>query len=176
MARYDPREPNEHSRGNVDRRCLSTPDERLGPLGVTQARYRVDLSTAPRADNDYISDWLDSWPGERVPAESSSVSSKEKLNLPTQKFSNGWSQTFQRAVLVWFLHNQRDFPWRISSDPFHLLIAEVLLRQTQAVRVVGPFMELISKYPDPKALANANVVELEHWFRLLAMFYQMVFF
>ena len=48
------------------------------------------------------------------------------------------SQELVTSVVDWFRTNGRDFPWRQTKDPFHILIAEVLLRQTQAPRVVWP--------------------------------------
>jgi len=54
-------------------------------------------------------------------------------------------------------------------NPFHILIAEVLLRQTQAERVVGPYLELIERYPDAHAMARANVDELREWFKPLGL-------
>lgn len=84
--------------------------------------------------------------------------------------STKWVQAFQKAVLAWFAQNGRDFPWRSTDNPFHVLIAEVLLRQTQAVRVASPYLEFIERYPDPHTLAKADVDALRRWFRPLGLF------
>ena len=73
------------------------------------------------------------------------------------------------SVVDWFRTNGRDFPWRQTKDPFHILIAEVLLRQTQAPRVVGPYVDLINTYPDPESFATADVNSLRKWFRPLGL-------
>ena len=73
------------------------------------------------------------------------------------------------SVVSWFRRNGRDFPWRDTSNPFHILIAEVLLRQTQANRVVGPYIHLVTTYPDPASLAEADVEGLRQWFRPLGL-------
>ena len=73
------------------------------------------------------------------------------------------------SVVDWFCTNGRDFPWRQTKNSFHILIAEVLLRQTQAPRVVGPYVDLISTYPDPESLATADVNSLRNWFRPLGL-------
>ena len=73
------------------------------------------------------------------------------------------------AVLSWFAAKGRDFPWRQTSDAFHVLLAEYLLRQTQATRLVKPYLELMSKYPDADALARADVGELRAWFKPLGL-------
>ena len=73
------------------------------------------------------------------------------------------------SVVSWFRCNGRDFPWRDTRNPFHILIAEVLLRQTQANRVVGPYVHLVTTYPDPASLAAADVDGLRQWFRPLGL-------
>jgi len=75
----------------------------------------------------------------------------------------------REAVLKWYRKNGRYFPWRQTSDPFYVLLAEYLLRQTQATRLVKPYLELTSKYPDADALARADVGELRAWFKPLGL-------
>jgi A/G-specific adenine glycosylase len=76
----------------------------------------------------------------------------------------------RKVVLNWFSAYGRDFPWRNTNNPYHLIIAEVLLRQTQADRVVQPYLDLIGMYPDLQTLANASVAELRFWFQPLGLF------
>jgi A/G-specific adenine glycosylase len=76
----------------------------------------------------------------------------------------------RKAVLNWFSAYGRDFPWRHTNNPYHLIIAEVFLRQTQAERVVQPYLDLIGMYPDLQTLANASVDELRLWFQPLGLF------
>jgi len=80
-----------------------------------------------------------------------------------------WIKGFQKAVLDWYDEYGRDFPWRSTSNPFWILIAEVLLRQTQADRVVTPYLELTGLYPDPQRLAQADIDRLRGWFRPLGL-------
>ncbi len=79
------------------------------------------------------------------------------------------SQELATTVVSWFRCNGRDFPWRDTKNPFHILIAEVLLRQTQAPRVVAPYVHLVTTYPDPASLATADVDGLRQWFRPLGL-------
>lgn len=83
--------------------------------------------------------------------------------------STEWTKRFQRAVLTWFARQGRDFPWRHTSNPFHILIAEVLLRQTQAGRVARPYLELVRWYPNAYAMAQADVDGLREWFKPLGL-------
>lgn len=66
----------------------------------------------------------------------------------------------RRLLLKWAHHNLRDFPWRETANPFHVLIAESLLRKTQAQAVVGVYEHLVRKYPTPAHLAKANPAHL----------------
>ena len=86
-----------------------------------------------------------------------------------QLSSPGWVDSLHRTVEEWFQKNGRDFPWRQSSNSFHILVAEVLLRRTQAHRVVGPYIELIERYPNIRDMADADVTWLSEWFRPLGL-------
>lgn len=78
-------------------------------------------------------------------------------------------RSLRRSVLQWFEKNGRDFPWRQSREPYHLLIAEALLRQTQAPRVVEAYCELVEAYPNVQALSQADPQELRTLFKNLGL-------
>lgn len=78
-------------------------------------------------------------------------------------------QELSASVVSWFRSDGRDFPWRRTRNPYHILIAEVLLRQTQAARVIGPYVHLVSTYPNPASLAQADVGALRQWFGPLGL-------
>ena len=78
-------------------------------------------------------------------------------------------ELLQCTVVEWTTKNGRDFPWRQSSNAFHILVAEVLLRRTQAPRAVGPYLELIERYPDIHAMAEADVTWLHELFKPLGL-------
>ena len=82
---------------------------------------------------------------------------------------SAWVCLLHCAVREWFAKNGRDFPWRQSSNSYHLLVAEVLLRRTQAERVAGPYLELIERFPDTRSMAEADVPWLREWFRPLGL-------
>src|SRR5512147_122517 len=64
-------------------------------------------------------------------------------------------QRFRRAILGWYRRYGRDLPWRRTSDPYHILVSEVMLQQTQVDRVVPKYHEWLDKYPSLEALAAA---------------------
>ena len=67
-------------------------------------------------------------------------------------------------LLSWFRRNARDLPWRRGYDPYHVLVSEFMLQQTQMDRVVVYFLEWIRRFPTLKALARADEAEaLKLW-------------
>jgi A/G-specific adenine glycosylase len=71
--------------------------------------------------------------------------------------SAGRRATLRRAVLGWGAGHFRDLPWRATRDPWAVLVSEVMLQQTQADRVVGPYRRFLELFPTPTACASAGV-------------------
>lgn len=68
----------------------------------------------------------------------------------------GVRQRFRRRLLAWYRSHGRDLPWRRTSDPYHILVSEVMLQQTQVDRVLPKYREWLKKYPSLEALASAR--------------------
>jgi A/G-specific adenine glycosylase len=51
----------------------------------------------------------------------------------------------------------RDLPWRRTRDPWAILVSEVMLQQTQALRVIPKWEAFIAAYPSPAACAEASL-------------------
>ncbi|MEM2878877.1 MAG: hypothetical protein QXH35_04545 [Nitrososphaerota archaeon] len=66
-----------------------------------------------------------------------------------------------RRLLDWFAKHGRDYPWRRTTEPYRILIAEMMLQRTKSDQVAGLYQQFIQKYPEPQALAHANVEEIE---------------
>ncbi len=64
------------------------------------------------------------------------------------------------SLHTWGEQNKRIFPWRLTNDPFHIMMAELMLRRTQARQVIKIYSNFIKQYPDAYALANALPVEV----------------
>src|SRR5687768_10784383 len=62
---------------------------------------------------------------------------------------------FRRRLLDWYDRNGRTLPWRETSDPYHILVSEIMLQQTQVDRVLPKYHEWLEKYPSLEALAAA---------------------
>ena len=59
------------------------------------------------------------------------------------------------ALLAWYGRVRRPLPWRATRDPYALLVSEVMLQQTQALRVVPYYERWLARFPDAAALAGA---------------------
>ena len=60
-------------------------------------------------------------------------------------------------VLAWGVPRLRDLPWRRTRDPWAILVAEVMLQQTQAARVVPKWEAFLERFPDPAACDAASL-------------------
>jgi len=60
------------------------------------------------------------------------------------------------ALLRWYGRERRDLPWRRTTDPYAILVSEVMLQQTQVARVVPRYMEWLERWPDAASLAAAS--------------------
>jgi A/G-specific adenine glycosylase len=65
-------------------------------------------------------------------------------------------QTFRREVYAATEDNPRSLPWRETSDPYRIMVSEVMLQQTQVERVAARFPPFMVQFPDVTALAAAE--------------------
>ena len=76
-------------------------------------------------------------------------------------------QRFRRRLLAWYRANGRDLPWRHTSDPYHILVSEVMLQHTQVDRVLPKYHEWLDRYPSLAALATADEGDVTNTWRPL---------
>ncbi|MBU2603774.1 MAG: A/G-specific adenine glycosylase [Actinobacteria bacterium] len=62
---------------------------------------------------------------------------------------------FRKTVLAYYEAHGRDLPWRHTRDPYRVLVSEVMLQQTQVVRVAERYEAFLDDFPDVEALARA---------------------
>jgi A/G-specific adenine glycosylase len=67
----------------------------------------------------------------------------------------GAQQFFKSQIKGWFESNRRDFPWRRTTEPYRLLIAEMMLRRTRAGQVGPVYEQFIDSFRTPQELADA---------------------
>jgi A/G-specific adenine glycosylase len=83
------------------------------------------------------------------------VSTRERIHI------------LQIKLLQWYAQHGRDLPWRQTRDPYHILVSEIMLHQTQVNRVIPKFQEWLKAYPTFEALATAPVEEVQQLWRPL---------
>jgi A/G-specific adenine glycosylase len=62
---------------------------------------------------------------------------------------------FRNTVYDYYQSHGRKLPWRNAKDPYHILVSEVMLQQTQVERVVEKYDQFLSAFPDFASLALA---------------------
>lgn len=67
---------------------------------------------------------------------------------------------FRSCILDFHQRHGRSFPWRESSDAYHILLSEVMLQQTQTSRVLPKYELFLSLWPTIEALAGATLLDL----------------
>jgi A/G-specific adenine glycosylase len=71
---------------------------------------------------------------------------------------------FRRKVLAFYKRQGRSFPWRTTTDPYAILVSEVMLQQTQTHRVVPKYIAFLRAFPTPRKLAAAPLAAvLQKW-------------
>jgi A/G-specific adenine glycosylase len=79
----------------------------------------------------------------------------------------------QSLLLDWFSTNGRKLPWRETTDPYSVLIAEKLLQQTSLrTSVIEVYFQFIKKYPTPYQLSNANIIDVQKLIQPLGLHYR----
>jgi A/G-specific adenine glycosylase len=61
-----------------------------------------------------------------------------------------------RAILRWYARHGRTLPWRNIRNPYRLLIAEIMLHQTQVSRVLQHYPKFLRRFPSLRSLAAAS--------------------
>ncbi len=66
----------------------------------------------------------------------------------------------REALLGWYAANGRALPWRETSDPYAILVSEVMLQQTQVERVVPRWRRWLERWPTVASLAAATPADV----------------
>jgi A/G-specific adenine glycosylase len=86
------------------------------------------------------------------------------IHLLYERMTGVDGQQFKKTLKDFYKESARDLPWRRTSNPYHIVISEVMLQQTQVPRVIEKYGEFLKTFPSWRALANASFAEvLEVW-------------
>jgi len=73
------------------------------------------------------------------------------------RLSSKTIQSFQKKIYAYYNSRGRNLPWRRTSDPYHILVSEIMLQQTQVDRVIEKYLHFIKTFPTIRSLAKAPV-------------------
>ncbi|MFB6173114.1 MAG: A/G-specific adenine glycosylase [Halobacteriales archaeon] len=65
-------------------------------------------------------------------------------------------EPLREALLSWYEAGHREFPWRETTDPYAVLVSEVMSQQTQLERVVEAWEAFLERWPTVADLAAAD--------------------
>jgi A/G-specific adenine glycosylase len=66
----------------------------------------------------------------------------------------------ESRLAAWYDANPRPLPWRRTTDPYAVLVSEVMSQQTQVERVVSRWERWIARWPTIEALADASPADV----------------
>lgn len=91
----------------------------------------------------------------------------KRSSLKSFSISPVVKRQFQQRLLKWYAEHGRDLPWRKTFNPYHILVSEVMLQQTQVDRVIPKYHEFLERYPGFQELAEAAVTDVKKtWYPL----------
>jgi len=73
-------------------------------------------------------------------------------------------EAIRELLLAWYRGEARDLPWRRTSDPYAILVSEVMLQQTRVETVLAYYERFLAQYPSVRTLAGASIDDvLKTW-------------
>lgn len=79
---------------------------------------------------------------------------------------------FQDRLLAWAEHNLRDYPWRKTTNPYSIMVAEILLQRSDADTVASKYETFITRYPSLNKLADAKLEDIRTILQPLGLFFR----
>ena len=67
----------------------------------------------------------------------------------------------RRNLRRWFSEHGRDLPWRRTRDPYAILVAEIMLQQTQVPRVAEVYSDFLERFPAIEDVAAAPLRDVK---------------
>ena len=86
------------------------------------------------------------------------------MSRPPKKIDLARVAAVRRSILHWYRAHGRDLPWRRTTDPYAILVSEVMLQQTQVDRVEPRYRAFLHRFPTFRKLADATLADvLREW-------------
>jgi A/G-specific adenine glycosylase len=65
-------------------------------------------------------------------------------------------KSIQQSTLNWYQSQKRDLPWRRTQNPYFIWVSEIMLQQTQVIKVIPYYERWISNFPTVEKLAKSS--------------------
>ena len=72
--------------------------------------------------------------------------------LPKKKLTSAKVRKFRERIYGYYREHGRIMPWRLTHNPYHILVSEIMLQQTQVQRVLEKYESFLNAFPDFSAL------------------------
>lgn len=86
---------------------------------------------------------------------------KPKTTTPSAKPLEN-PQALQNALLAWYAQNARPLPWRTTTLPYPIWLAEIMLQQTTVAAVIPYHARFLARFPNLQSLAEAPIDDVLH--------------
>src|SRR6266487_468709 len=86
--------------------------------------------------------------------------SEQPLSLFSLEPAPGVLEDVHHRLLMWYAAEQRELPWRATTDPYAILVSEMMLQQTQVDRVLPKYQLFLATFPTLVALAAAPTADV----------------
>ena len=77
-------------------------------------------------------------------------------SAPAKSLDPASRRRFRQRLLRWFDREQRTLPWRGETDPYRILLSEIMLQQTRVAVVEDRYRRFLDQFPDMQQLAQAT--------------------
>ena len=93
---------------------------------------------------------------------------QQQLDTDTSHLLNGSDpadqKIFKLIIKGHSIQGRRPMPWRDLITPYRVVVSELMLQQTQVLRVMEKFPQFIQRFPDFATLSQASLADiLEAW-------------
>jgi A/G-specific adenine glycosylase len=76
--------------------------------------------------------------------------------MPAKSYIQANVRKFRASLLRWFQREQRKLPWRGESDPYRILVSEIMLQQTRVAVVEDRYKKFVRQFPSVERLARSK--------------------
>lgn len=63
---------------------------------------------------------------------------------------------FSNQLVLWYLQNKRNLPWRSSVNPYNIWLSEIILQQTRVDQGMSYYFKFVENFPTVEDLASVS--------------------